>query len=92
MLRRQKITWFINSTLIIATVALSLLTIHWHHQMFQLYKIEIQVKKENQSIVAINRQLLMEHSEVLSGMNIVEKSQERLKMHAPDEDIKVLSL
>ena len=60
--------------------------------MFQLYEIETQVKKENQSITAINKQLLMEHSEVLSGMAIVEKSQELLGMHSPDKKIKSLSL
>lgn len=74
------------------TVVLALLTIYWHHQMFQLYEIEMQVKKENQSIVAINRQLLMEHSETLSGMTVVEKSQELLMMHSPDKEIKTLSL
>lgn len=60
--------------------------------MFQLYEIEVQVNKENQSITAINRQLLMEHSEVLSGMAIVEKSQELLGMHSPDKNIKTLPL
>ena len=74
------------------TVILSLLTIYWHHQMFLLYEIETQVKKGNQSISAINRQLLMEHSEALSGMVIVEKSQKLLLMHSPDKEIKTLSL
>jgi cell division protein FtsL len=92
MLRFIRTTWLVNSLLIIATVGLSLLTIYWHHQMFQLHEIEVQVNKENQSITAINRQLLMEHSEVLSGMAIVEKSQELLEMHSPDKKIKTLSL
>ncbi|HIF89904.1 MAG TPA: hypothetical protein EYG22_03380 [Candidatus Thioglobus sp.] len=92
MLRFIRTTWLVNTLLIIATVVLSLLTVNWHHQMFQLYEIELQVKKENQSITAINRQLLMEHSEVLSGMAIVEKSQELLGMHSPDKKIKTLSL
>ena len=35
------------------TVALSLLTVYWHHQMFELYEIEIQVKGKNQSLMAI---------------------------------------
>lgn len=74
------------------TVILSLLTIYWHHQMFLLYEIETQVKKENQSMSAINRQLLMEHSEALSGMSIIEKSQKFLLMHSPDKEIKTLSL
>jgi len=74
------------------TVILSLLTIYWHHQMFLLYEIETQVKKENQSMSAINRQLLMEHSEALSGIVIVEKSQKLLLMHSPDKEIKTLSL
>jgi len=92
MLRFIRATWLVNTLLIIATVVLSLLTVNWHHQMFQLYEIEVQVKKENQSITAINRQLLMENSEVLSGIAIVEKSQELLRMHSPDKKIKTLSL
>jgi len=92
MLRFIRTTWLVNTLLIIATIVLSLLTVDWHHQMFQLYEIEVQVKKENQSITAINRQLLMEHSEVLSGMAIVEKSQELLGMHSPDKKINTLSL
>jgi len=56
MLRFIRTTWLVNSLLIIATVGLSLLTIYWHHQMFQLHEIEVQVNKENQSITAINRQ------------------------------------
>ena len=92
MLRFIRTTWLVNTLLIIATVVLSLLTINWHYQMFQLYEIEVQVKKENQSITAINRQLLMEHSEVLSGMAVIEKSQELLGMHSPDKKIKTLSL
>jgi len=92
MLRFIRTTWLINTLLIIATVALSLLTVNWHHQMFQLYEVEMQVKKNNQSFTAINRQLLMEHSEVLSGMAIVKKSQELLEMHSPDKKVKTLSL
>jgi cell division protein FtsL len=92
MLNASKTVWIVNFVLIIATVALSLLTIHWHHQMFQLYKIEAHVKKENQSIMAVNRQLLMEHSELLSGMAIVEKSRELLMMNSPDKEIKILPL
>jgi cell division protein FtsL len=92
MLRFTKTTWVVNAILLIMTVILSLLTIYWHHQMFLLYEIETQVKKENQSMSAINRQLLMEHSEALSGMVIVEKSQKLLLMHSPDKEIKTLSL
>lgn len=92
MLRFTKTTWVVNAILLIMTVILSLLTIYWHHQMFLLYEIETQVKKENQSMSAINRQLLMEHSEALSGIVIVEKSQKLLLMHSPDKEIKTLSL
>ena len=74
------------------TVVLSILIICWHYQMFQLYKIENEINKQNQIIIAINRQLLTEYSEVLSGMNIVKKSQKILMMHSPGKKIKELSL
>ena len=74
------------------TVALSLLTVYWHHQMLELYEIEIQVKGKNQSLMALNKQLLMERSELFSGMAVYEKAQNILLMHSPGKDAKGLAL
>ena len=46
---------------------------------------------QNEQIVAINRQLLMEYSELQSGVIIYKKSQNILLMHSPSQ-IKELSL
>jgi len=74
------------------TVALSLLTIVWHHQMFELYEIEIEVKSINQDRIALNKQLLMERSELFSGMAVYEKAQNTLLMHSPDTKTKNIAL
>jgi len=49
------------------------------------------VRVQNEQIVAINRQLKMEHSELQSGVIIYKKSQDILLMHSPSQ-IKELSL
>ena len=59
--------------------------------MYLLHKIEKMVIVQNEQIVAINRQLLMEYSELQSGVIIYKKSKNILLMHSPSE-IKELSL
>jgi len=49
------------------------------------------VRVQNEQIVAINRQLKMERSELQSGVIIYKKSQDILLMHSPSQ-IKELSL
>ncbi len=83
MLRLIKISWLINSILVIFLVLLSLLTINWHHEMYLLYKSEKQVLDNQKIINAINRQLKVEYSELLSGMDIYNKSKEILLMDSP---------
>ena len=61
------------------------MSIHWHHQMYLLYKQEKIVKKQHEHTNAINRQLLMEHSELQSGVSIFQISQEKLLMFPPIE-------
>ena len=43
------------------------MSIHWHYQMYLLYKQEKIVKEQHEHTNAINRQLLMEYSELQSG-------------------------
>ena len=91
MLTLLKKIWIINGFLIVLVVSISLLTVYWHHQMYKLHKKEKIVKTQHEQIVAINRQLKMERSELQSGVIIYNKSQNILLMHSPSQ-IKVLSL
>lgn len=59
------------------------MSIHWHYQMYLLYKQEKIVKKQHEHTNAINRQLLMEYSELQSGVSIFQISQEKLLMFPP---------
>ena len=91
MLILLKKIWIINGFLIVLVVSISLLSVYWHHQMYLLYKKENMVTAQNEQIVAINRQLLMEYSELQSGVIIYKKSQNILLMHSPSQ-IEELSL
>jgi len=91
MLILLKKIWIINGFLIVLVVSISLLSVYWHHQMYLLHKKEKVVIVQNEQIVAINRQLLMEYSELQSGVIIYKKSQNILLMHSPSQ-IKELSL
>ena len=71
--------------MIISLVSISLLSVYWHHQMYQLDKKENIVKAQQEQIISINRQLLMEYSELQSGVIIYEKSQNILLMHSPSQ-------
>ena len=68
-----------------------MLSVYWHHQMYLLHKKEMMERVQNEQIVAINRQLKMERSELQSGVIIYKKSQDILLMHSPSQ-IKKLSL
>jgi len=91
MLILLKKIWIINGLLIVSVVSISLLSVYWHHQMYLLYKKENMVKAQHEKIDAINRQLLMEYSELQSGVIIYKKSQNILLMHSPSQ-IEELSL
>ena len=91
MLILLKKIWIINGFLIVLVVSISLLSVYWHHQMYLLHKKEKMVIVQNEQIVAINRQLLMEYSELQSGVIIYNKSQNILLMHSPSQ-IEELSL
>ena len=91
MLTLLKKIWIINGFLIVSVGSISLLSVYWHHQMYLLHKKEKIVKTQHEQIVAINRQLLMEYSELQSGVIIYKKSKDILLMHSPNQ-IKELSL
>jgi len=83
MLAILKKSFIINTLLLILIISLSIMSIHWHHQMYLLYKQEKIVKKQHEHTNAINRQLLMEYSELQSGVSIFQISQEKLLMFPP---------
>jgi cell division protein FtsL len=85
MLAILKKSFIINTLLLILIVSLSIMSIHWHHQMYLLYKQEKIVKEQHEHTNAINRQLLMEYSELQSGVSIFQISQEKLLMFPPIE-------
>ena len=53
--------------------------------MYLLHKTEKTLKNENEKINALNRQLMMEYSEIQSGVTVYQKSQNELLMIAPLE-------
>ena len=85
MLAILKNKFIINILLIISIVSISILSIHWHHQMYLLHKNEKVVKSNHERINALNRQLMMEFSELESGITIYQKSKEELLMFVPIE-------
>ena len=91
MLILLKKIWIINGFFIVLVVSISLLSIYWHQQMYILHKKENIVKAQHEKIISINRQLLMEYSELQSGVIIYKKSQNILLMHSPSQ-IEELSL
>ena len=78
---KQKI--IINAFLIISVVSISILSIHWHNQMYLLHEQEKIVKSNHERINALNRQLMMESSELQSGITVYQKSKEELLMFTP---------
>jgi len=78
--------FIINILLIISIVSISILSIHWHHQMYLLHQQEKIVKSTHERINALNRQLRMEYSELQSGITIYQKSKEELFMFSPPID------
>ncbi len=73
----------INITLGVAIIALSIMTISWHQQMHILHKKSKKIEEKNQQIIAMQKQLLTEQSQKISGKEIKEKALEYLKMKTP---------
>ena len=83
MLAILKKKLIINTLLVISIISISILSIHSHHQMYLLHKKEKVVKTDHERINALNRQLMMEYSELQSGISIYQKSKEELLMFTP---------
>jgi|TARA_B110000908_G_scaffold37459_1_gene44994 hypothetical protein len=57
--------------------------------MYLLHKQEKIVKSDHERINALNRQLMMESSELQSGVTVYQKSKEELLMFSPIESDEV---
>jgi len=64
----------------LAVVVLSIYTIIWHHQNYLLEEKSKVIKNQNQRIMAMQKQLLIEHSEKISGAEIKQKALNALQM------------
>ena len=70
----------INIVLSMAIVVLSFYTIIWHNENRLLYRESNKVQKQNKQIIAMQKQLLSEYSEKISGTEIKEKAVNILQM------------
>ncbi len=73
----------LNLTAGVLVVILSLFTIYWHHQMFLLFKQSQKIEAQMQKLVALNKQLLTDRSEIVSGMKIKQNAIDVLNMRMP---------
>ncbi len=60
----------LNIILLSGVIGLSILSISWHHQTKTLYKDIKREDVKNHQLVALNKQLLSERSQILSGEEI----------------------
>ena len=73
----------LNTALGMLIVLMSLLTIIWHHQSYQLFIEAKKVKSEYHQLLSFNKQLLIEQSQVISGEQIKKSAIKLLLMHEP---------
>ena len=59
-----------NLIVLISIITLSIFSIIWHHQTYTLYKHINQANSEHYQAMALNKQLLSEHSQIMSGNEI----------------------
>ncbi|MBT6655193.1 MAG: hypothetical protein HOA99_00970 [Candidatus Thioglobus sp.] len=83
MLSHLSIKTKINAMLGISIVVLSMYTIVWNFDMRTLYLKQDRVEVEYNKTMALNKQLLTEHSKKISGEAIKNKAINTLKMMAP---------
>ena len=85
MLSHLSIKTKINAMLGISIVVLSMYTIVWNFDMRTLYlkQDRVEVEVEYNKTMALNKQLLTEHSKKISGEAIKNKAINTLKMMAP---------
>ncbi|MCH9646104.1 MAG: hypothetical protein K0U08_05615 [Proteobacteria bacterium] len=75
----------LNLTLLFFVIVLSLLSIIWHHQTYTLYKQIKHAKTLQHQMMALNKQLLSEHSQIMSGNEIKLHAINVLKMKEAEQ-------
>jgi cell division protein FtsL len=78
----------INGVLLVAIIILSLLSISWYHQIYTLYRQIKRADIDNRQIVALNKQLRSERSQVMSGGEIKQTAINLLKMKKVEQQDK----
>lgn len=81
----------LNILLALLSFIFALLVIVWNNNNYQLYQQIKNLDKQNHQIVAMNKQLLSQHSEKISGKSIEQTAKQKLQMLKPLE-IKELQL
>lgn len=61
------------------------MTINWHYEFFLLYKKEKLINKEIEIAKSLNKQLITDYTEILSGANIIDKAKNILMMQEPKQ-------
>ncbi|SHN91325.1 hypothetical protein BHECKSOX_1614 [Bathymodiolus heckerae thiotrophic gill symbiont] len=75
-----------NLILLGSIISLSILSVSWHHQAYTLYKDIKRENIKNHQIVALNKQLLSEYSQVMSGEEIKETALQKLGLKEVEAD------
>jgi cell division protein FtsL len=75
-----------NLALLASIIVLSILSILWHHQTYLLYKKIQRENIANHQIVALNKQLLSQYSQVISGEKIKSSAIKNLGMKKINAD------
>lgn len=75
-----------NIALLMSVITLSILSISWHHQTYILYKQINRANTQGHQITALNKQLLSERSQVISGREIRESATNILGMKSVQQE------
>jgi cell division protein FtsL len=76
---------YFNLFLLLVVIILSLLSIIWHHQTYKLYKQIKHINSLQYQAIALNKQLLSERSQIISGSEIKFHAINVLKMKEAEQ-------
>ena len=84
MLKKIKNVHVFNSIIILITVILAFMSINWHYKTFSMHKIEEKINAEIDYHKTVNRDLLADYANILSGEKIIYNSK-KLMMIEPKQ-------
>ena len=87
MLKAKKKYYLINTIIISITTIFAIMTINWHYEFFLLHKKERLINAEIEIAKSLNKQLITDYAEILSGANIIHKAKNILMMQEPKQKI-----